>query len=98
MRSALLPGLELHQRPYSKSLSNAVKVGKGSDVPLSLAHPSSPSLSLVLHHSLFPTPECSLQLASLLFLPQDLWEESVQYLSTAAAAEITGGSQHQDLL
>lgn len=67
MRSALLPGFELHQSLYSKSISNAVEVGKGVDpVSLSLVHPSSPSLPLVLGHSL-STSECSLQPASLLF-------------------------------
>lgn len=66
MRSALLPGFELHQSLYSKSISNAVEVGKGVDaVSLSLVHPSSPSLPLVLGH---PLPHLRvLPSASLLF-------------------------------
>lgn len=67
MRSALLPGLELHQSPYSKILSNAMKAGKGDGVSLSpppFPFPGPPLLSLL------PTPEYSLQLASLLFLPR----------------------------
>lgn len=69
--------------------------------PLSLAHPSFPPFpwsSIALSSlprglpsaSISPLPSSSSKENS----PQDLWEESVQYLSAAAAAELTRSSQH----